>query len=111
MVEEISMESESQFMDNFMAMRVMVEEMYQEFKKGQGKSTSTPKKDKGVEEPPLDAPPEAKGKGEKPPPPSPPSSSSHSPDQKRKKISLIKLDVNFDLPIYVGELNAEKLDN
>jgi len=24
---------------------------------------------------------------------------------------LIKLDVNFDLPIYDGELHAEKLDN
>eukprot|EP00253_Pinus_taeda_P011874 PITA_11874 len=28
-----------------------------------------------------------------------------------KKASLIKLDVKFDLPIYDGELNAEKLDN
>ena len=28
-----------------------------------------------------------------------------------QKASLIKLDVKFDLPIYDGELNAEKLDN
>ena len=28
-----------------------------------------------------------------------------------KKASWIKLDVKFDLPIYDGELNAEKLDN
>ena len=55
------------------------------------------------------------------PPPSPPSSpssssssSSHksSPSKKKKKkSSLIKLDVEFDLPIYDGELNTEKLDN
>jgi len=43
MAKQISMESESQFMDSFMAMRAMVEEMYQEFKKGRGESTSTPK--------------------------------------------------------------------
>jgi len=28
-----------------------------------------------------------------------------------KKASLIKLDVKFNLPIYDGELNTEKLDN
>lgn len=28
-----------------------------------------------------------------------------------KKSSLIKLDVEFYLPVYDGELNAEKLDN
>ena len=52
-----------------------------------------------------------------PTPPSSPSSSSSSsshktsPDKKNKKTSLIKLDVKFDLPIYDGELNAEKIDN
>lgn len=102
-------------MDNFMAMRAMVEKMYQEFKKGRGERTSTPKQDKGVEEPSLDAPPEGKGKEQKPPPssprPSPPSSSYPSPDKKKKKTSLIKLDVKFYLPIYDGELNAERRDN
>ena len=39
MVEEAPLESESQFMDSFMAMRAMVEEMYREFKKGRGEST------------------------------------------------------------------------
>ena len=34
MPEEISMESESQFMDSLMTMKVMVEEMYREFKNG-----------------------------------------------------------------------------
>jgi len=44
---------------------------------------------------------------EEPPLSTPPS----SPENKKKKTSLIKLDVKFDLPIYDGELNAEKLDN
>ena len=34
MTEEILFESDSQFMDSFMTMRAMVEEMYREFKKG-----------------------------------------------------------------------------
>ena len=114
MDEEVPFESESQFMDIFMTMWAMVEEMYQEFKMGRGKSTSTTKQDQGVEEPSLDAL-EGKGKGEKippsSPPPSPPSTSSPSPEKKKKKTSLIKLDVKFNLPIYDGELNAEKIDN
>jgi len=35
-------------------------------------------------------------------------SSSPSPKKKRKKTPVIKLDEKFDLPIYDGELNAEK---
>ena len=34
----------------------------------------------------------------------------NSPEHK-KKTYLIKLDVKFDLPIYDGDLNAEKMDN
>jgi len=34
MSEESPLESDFQFMDNFMTMRAMVEEMYREFKKG-----------------------------------------------------------------------------
>ena len=34
MSEESPLESDSQFMDSFMTTRAMVEEMYQEFKKG-----------------------------------------------------------------------------
>ena len=107
MAEEFPLESDSQFMDSFMTMRAMVEEMYRKFKKGQGESTSTSKQDKGTKEPLLDGHSEGKGKGEEPPPSTPPS----SPENKKKKTSLIKLDVKFDLPIYDGELNAEKLDN
>ena len=118
MVEENPLESDSQFMDSFMTMRAMVEEMYREFKKGRGEDSSTFKQDKGVEETLLVFHPEGKGKEEKSSPPSPPSSpssssSSHktSVEKKKKKTAMIKLDVKFDLPIYDGELNAEKLDN
>jgi hypothetical protein len=53
------------------------------------------------------------------PPSTPPSSSSSSSKSSGKKnvhntkheMSLLKLDVKFDLPIYDGEVNAEKLDN
>jgi len=34
MVEQTLLESDSQFMDSFITMRAMVEEMYREFKKG-----------------------------------------------------------------------------
>ena len=80
-------------------MRSMVEEMYQEFKKGRGEDTSTSKQDKGTNEPLLDGHFEGKGKGKEPPLSTPPS------------IPLIKLDVKFSFPIYDGELNVEKLDN
>ena len=99
MAEESSFESYSQFMDSFMTMRAMIEEMYREFKKGRSEDTSTSKQDKGTEEPLLDGHSEGKGKRKEPPLSTPPSS------------PLIKLDVKFDLPIYDGELNAEKLDN
>ena len=56
------------------------------------------------------------------PPPSPPSSTSstisqpppNSPKQHGKtppQTPLRKLDINFELPMYNGEVNAEKLDN
>jgi hypothetical protein len=52
-------------------------------------------------------------------PPSSPSSSSSSPKSNAKKhvhknnneMPFLKLDVKFELPIYDGEVNAEKLEN
>ena len=46
--EEIPLESGSQFMDSFMTMRAMVEEMYREFKKGRDEDSSNSKQDKGA---------------------------------------------------------------
>ena len=48
MAEEIPLESDSKFMDSFMTMRAMVEEMYREFKKGWSEDSSTSKKDEGA---------------------------------------------------------------
>ena len=58
MVDETPLCSESQFLDSFVMIHAMVEEMYNEFKNGKGEGTSSPKSDKGPEEPflfiPLD---------------------------------------------------------
>ncbi len=91
-------------MDSFMTMRAMVEEMYSEFKKGRDEDSSNSKQDKGVEESLLHG--HSKGKWKEEKFPTPP----NSPKNKNKK-SLINLYVKFDLSIYDGELNAEKLDN
>jgi hypothetical protein len=52
------------------------------------------------------------------PPASPSSSSSSSKSNAKKHVHkhknempLVKLDVKFELPIYDGEVNAERLDN
>ena len=87
-----------------MTMRGMVEEMYREFKKGRSEDSSTSQQDKETKESFRDGHSKSRGKEEKLPTPP------NSPKNK-KKASLIKLDVKFDLPIYDGELNAEKLDN
>ena len=71
-------------------------------------SSKASNKDKGKEK--TDKPPS--------PPSSPSSSSSYSSssakyktDKKPKKTSLLKLDVKFELPVYDGEMNPEKLYN
>jgi hypothetical protein len=65
------------------------------------------------------------GNGASPPPSPPPSSSSSSSSTSSKhlpnspkghgktpsQIPSLKLDIKFELPIYNGEVNAEKLDN
>ena len=48
MSKEIPLDSDSQFMDSFMTMRAMVEEMYREFKNGKSEDSSTSQHDKGV---------------------------------------------------------------
>ena len=104
MLEEGSVGPDPQFIDSFMAIRFMVEEMYKDFRKHKDEDSSGSKQDKGEEESLLHDHSKGKGKEENflTPPNSP---------KDKKKTSLIKLDVKFDLLIYVGELNAEKLDN
>ncbi|KAH9327949.1 hypothetical protein KI387_000057, partial [Taxus chinensis] len=66
-------------------MKEMVEEMYQDRQR-----------EKGTRE----------GKKEE-------SSSSNNPkrDPLKSDFPSLKLDIKFELPMYIGELNAEKLDN
>ena len=82
----------------------MIEEMYKDFRKHKDEESSASKQDKGEEESLLHD--HSKGKGKEESFRVPPNRPEH-----KKKASLIKLDVKFDLPIYDGELNVEKLDN
>jgi hypothetical protein len=104
----LSIPSKGEFMKAFMIMKTMVEEFYQDQKKGEqgGPSHIEGKKEGGGEEPP------------KTPPTSPSflDGSIPSPFEKQKtKVDLnmphLKLDIKFELPVSNGELNAEKLDN
>ena len=104
MSEEGSIGLDSQFIESFLAIKSMVEEMYRDFRKHKGEDSSGSKQDKEEDE--SHSHDHSNGKGKEESFPTPPSSPVHN-----KKASLIKLDVKFDLPIYDGELNAEKLDN
>jgi len=104
MSKESPLGPEPQFIDSFLAMRSMVEEMYRDFRKHKDEDSPSSKQEKGEEESLLHD--QSKGKGKEENFLTPPNSLEH-----KKKTSFIKLDVKFDLPIYDGELNAEKLDN
>jgi len=104
MSEEGSIGPDPQFIESFLAIKSMVEEMYRDFRKHKGEDSSGSKQDKEEEE--SHSHDHSKGKGKEESFPTPLNSPVHN-----KKASLIKLDVKFDLPIYDGELNAEKLDN
>ena len=62
MSEENPLESDPQFMDSFMTLRSMVEEMYRDFKKHRDEDSSSSKQDKVVEESLLMTTLKAKGK-------------------------------------------------
>ena len=103
MSEEGSVGQDPQFIEIFLAIKSMVEEMYRDFRKHKDEDSSRSKQDKEEEESHNRDHSKGKGKEEnflKP----------HNSPVHNKKASLIKLDVKFDLPIYDGELNAEKLD-
>ena len=101
---EGSMGPDPQFIDSFLAIKSMVEEMYRDFRKHKDEDSSGSKQDKGEDESHFHD--HSKGKGKEESFFAPPNSPEH-----KKKEYLIKLDFKFDLPIYDGELNAEKLDN
>ena len=104
MLEEGSIGPDPQFIDNFLAIRSMVEEMYKDFRKHKDEDASGSKQDKGEDESFLHD--HSKGKEKEEHFLTPPNSPEH-----KKKASLIKRDVKFDLHVYDGELNAKKLDN
>ena len=93
---------EPQFIESFLAINYMVEEMYRDFRKHKDEDSSGSKQDKGGDE--SHSHDHSKGKGKE-------ESFLTPPDSPKNKTSLIKLDVKFNLPIYDGELNAKKLDN
>jgi hypothetical protein len=106
--------TEDDFFEAFKLMQAMVEDIYHE--RGQQRFRGNEEGESSVR---------AKGGvgGGRPSEPSSPSSSSsnneasvHSSKDKQKNhhssdMSLLKLDVKFQLPTYDGELDAEKLDN
>ena len=104
MSEEGSAGPDPQFIEIFLAIKSMVEEMYGDFRKHKVEDSSSSKKDKEEDESHFHD--HSKGKGKEESFLTPPNSPVHN-----KKAYLIKLDVKFDLPIYDGELNAKKLDN
>ena len=105
--------NEIEFQKTFLAMSKMMKVLYEDYLQRKRSILGEPSKAKSEE-------------GEDPPktPPSPPSypstssSSSSSKSTTRKHshkhkndMPLLKLDVNFELPMYDGEVNAERLDN
>jgi hypothetical protein len=113
--EEGLSQDEKEFRKTFLAMSEMVKVLYEDYLERKRPVLGESSKGKSEEEedhpqiPP--SPPSS--------PPSSPSSSSSSSKSNTKKhvhkhkneMPLLKLDVKFELPIYDGEVNAEKLDN
>lgn len=103
------------FMEMREIMKLLMEERNTRLQ-GEGSNPSKHKGDNG------DKTPNGNGGNGASPPPSPPSFSSSSTSSrplpnspkghgKTPQIPLLKLDIKFELPMYNGELNAEKLDN
>ena len=104
MSKEGPMGPDPKFIESFLAIKSMVEEMYKNFRKHKDEDSSGSKQDKGEDEWHFHDHSKGKGKEES-------FLTSHNSPVHNKKAYLIKLDVKSDLPIYDGELNAEKLDN
>jgi hypothetical protein len=109
--EEGLSQDEKEFRKTFLAMSKMVKVLYEDYLERKRPVLGEFSKGKSEEE--VDHP-------QIPPsPPSSPSSSSSSSKSNAKKnvhnnkneMPLLKLDVKFELPIYDGKVNAEKLDN
>jgi hypothetical protein len=104
-------QDEKEFRKTFLAISEMVKVFYEDYLERKRPVLGEPSKGKSEEEEDHPQIPPS-------PPSSPPSSSSSSKSNGKKHVykhknemPLLKLDVKFELPIYDGEVNAEKLDN
>jgi hypothetical protein len=108
-------QEDKDFRKTFHAMSEMVTVLYEDYLQRTRPVLGNTSKGKSEEE---DEQPQIPPSPPSTPPSSPSSSSSSSKSNEKKNVHkhkhdmpLLKLDVKFDLPIYDGEVNAEKLDN
>jgi hypothetical protein len=113
--EEGLSQDEKEFRKTFLAMSEMVKVLYEDYLERKRPNLGESSKGKSEEE---EDPPQIPPSPPSSPPSSPSSSSSSSKSNAKKHVHkhknempLLKLDVKFELPIYDGEVNAEKLDN
>jgi hypothetical protein len=113
--EEGLSQDEKEFRKNFLAMSKMVKVLYEDYLERKRPVLGESSKGKSEEE---DDHPQIPPSPPSSPPSSPSSSSSSSKSNAKKNVHknknempLLKLDVKFEIPIYDGEVNAEKLDN
>jgi hypothetical protein len=108
-------QDEKEFRKTFFAMSEMVQVLYEDYLERKRPVLGNSSKGKSEEE---EDQPQIPPSPPSTPPSSPSSSSSSSKSSEKKNVHknknempLLKLDVKFELPIYDGEVNAEKLDN
>jgi hypothetical protein len=108
-------QEEKEFRKTFFAMSEMVQVLYEDYLERKRPVLGNSSKGKSEEE---EEQPQIPPSPPSTPPSSPSSASSSSKSSKKKNVHknknempLLKLDVKFELPIYDGEVNAEKLDN
>ena len=113
--EEGISQDEKEFRKTFLAMSEMVKVLYEDYLERKRPVLGDSSKGKSEEE---EDHPQIPPSPPSTPPSSPSSSSSSSKSSGKKNVHknkhempLLKLDVKFELPIYDGEVNAEKLDN
>ena len=113
--EEGISQDEKEFQKTFLAMLEMVKVLYEDYLERKRPVLGEYSKGKSEEE---EDHPQIPPSPPSTPPSSPSSSSSSSKSNGKKNVykhknemPLLKLDVKFELPIYDGEVNAEKLDN
>jgi hypothetical protein len=109
-------QEEKEFRKTFFAMSEMVQVLYEDYLERKRPVLGNSSKGKSEEE---EEQPQIPPSPPSTPPSSPSSSASSSSKSSKKKnvhknkneMPLLKLDVKFELPMYDGEVNAEKLDN